>query len=160
MTVSQPIVRAAQVSDLSILSEYWYDRMALIAHKQPSAQLPLNMRLSWEQNAAGWLHESAMRSVVSVYADEVVGGLFVRRGLSGDGTQSPHYATVLALVIDLHTIHQRQGVGRVLWQAMRTQLHQDSITRVYAAQTSDMLENTFWPSLGATLTGQWFELDI
>jgi GNAT superfamily N-acetyltransferase len=122
--------------------------------------LPLNVRVIWEQEAAGWLYDPTVCAVVSVYGDEVVGGLFARRGVDGSGTESPHKAAVLALVIDLHTIHQRQGVGRVLWQALRAQLHQDSITRVYAAQTTDMLENTFWPSLGAKPLGQWFELDI
>jgi len=160
MTVSQPMVRAAQASDLSILSEYWYDRMALIAHKRPSSQQLLPVRAAWEQEAASWLRDPSVSAVVSVYAGEVVGGLFARRGVDGSGTESAHSAAILALIVDLHTIHQRQGVGRVLWQALRTQLHQDSITRVYAAQTTDMLENTFWPSLGAKPLGQWFELDI
>lgn len=161
MTVQQPTMRAAQPHDLSILSEYWYDRMALMAHKQISVRLRPDSRVLWEQNAAVWLEDPHTRAVVMVKDDEVVGGMFARIGTNAVGEPSEQCAIILALVIDLHTVHQRQGVGRVLWQALRTQLQADGITRLYApAQAGDMLGNTFWPSVGAWPAEQWFGLDI
>jgi hypothetical protein len=161
MTVEQPIVRAAQPHDLSILSEYWYDRMALLAHKQTSVRLRPDARATWEQNARDWLQDSRIRAVVMVKDEEVVGGLFAQIGINAIGETSDQSAVVLALVIDLHTVHQRQGIGRVLWQALRTQLQTDRMTRLYAPQQAgDMLENTFWPSVGARSDEAWFALDI
>ena len=161
MTGQQPIVRPAQLPDLFILSEYWYDRMALIAHKQPSVHLHPHARAVWEQNAQSWLQTPTVRALVSLQQEEVIGGLFVQIGPNTPGLLPEQCATVLALVIDLHTVYQRQGVGRVLWQAMKTQLHTEGITRLYAlAQAGDMLESTFWPSLGAWPAEQWFGLDI
>jgi GNAT superfamily N-acetyltransferase len=99
--------------------------------------------------------------VVIAPGDEVVGGLFARIGTNASGEPSEQSAVILALVIDLHTVHQRQGVGRVLWQALRTQLQIDGMRRLYApTQAGDMLENTFWSSVGARPAEQWFELDI
>jgi len=162
MTDEQPIVRAAQPHDLSILSEYWYDRMALMAHKQTSVRLQPNARTIWEQTALIWLQDTKTHAVVMLSADgEVVGGLFVQLGTNTVEVLPARCAFVLSLVIDLHTVHQRQGVGRVLWQAMFTQLQADGISRLYApTQAGDMLENTFWPSIGAKPAGQWFGLDI
>lgn len=161
MTLQQPTVRTAQPHDLSILSEYWYDRMALMAHKQASVRLQPDARTRWEQEAHAWLRDPQTRAVVMVQGDEVVGGLFARVGTNMAAEPSEQSAIILALVIDLHTVYQRQGVGRVLWQALRTQLQADGITRLYApAQAGDMLENTFWPSLGAWPAEQWFGLDI
>jgi GNAT superfamily N-acetyltransferase len=154
-------VRAAQPHDLSILSEYWYDRMALMAHKQTSVRLRPDARATWEQNARTWLQDPGTRAVVIAPGDEVVGGLFARIGTNASGEPSEQSAVILALVIDLHTVHQRQGVGRVLWQALRTHLQAEGVTRLYApVQAGDMLENTFWPSVGARPSEQWFELDI
>lgn len=162
MTVEQPIVRAAQPHDLSILSEYWYDRMALMAHRQTSVRLRPDARVNWEQTAHTWLQDANTHAVVMVSPDrEVVGGLFVQLGTNTVEGLSERCAFVLALVIDLHTVHQRHGVGRVLWQVMRTQLQANGMTRLYApTQAGDMLENTFWPSIGAKPAGQWFGLDI
>ncbi len=159
--MTQPIVRPAQPSDLSILSEYWYDRMALIAHQQASVHLRADARAVWEQNAHGWLNDINTRAVVSIQQDEVIGGLFVRIGDDAPGILTQQSATVLALVIDLHTVHQRQGVGRILWQAMKAQLQVDGMTRLYApVPTGDMLESTFWSSLGAWPAERGFGLDI
>jgi GNAT superfamily N-acetyltransferase len=161
MTVQQPTVRAAQPHDLSILSEYWYDRMALMAHKRTSARLRPDARATWEQDARIWLQDSRTRAVVMIQGDEVVGGLFARIGTNTADEPSEQCAIILAFVIDLHTTHQRHGVGRVLWQALRAQLQADGITRLYApTQAGDMLENTFWPSVGAWPAEQWFGLDI
>jgi GNAT superfamily N-acetyltransferase len=161
MTVTQPLVRAAQSSDISILSEYWYDRMALLSHQQGSMRLQANARSLWEQEAQTWLADESVRTVVSVQGGEIIGGLFVRIGSDVMGRVSSHSAKVLALVIDLHTVHQRQGIGRVLWQNVRDRLKAEGVTQVYAvAQAGDMMEMTFWSSLGARPANQWFELDI
>lgn len=135
--------------------------MALMAHKSAASRLQPDARQIWEKEAASWLADAQVQTAVSLQNDEVIGGLFVRLEPNTIEDWPARCAVVLALVIDLHTTHQRHGVGRVLVQALRELLHQMGITRLYAAALAgDMLETTFWPSLGATPVGQWFRLDI
>lgn len=155
-------IRPAQAADLPLLSEYWYDRAALLQQMGAPLQLLPDARSRWEDAAAHWLHADDVYFLTCVINDDEAGGALVGRiEANQPGLAPTHYGRVLQLVIDLHTPHLQQGMGGALLRAFQERLRDNDITRLVAAASVTLaVEEAFWRGMGAQRTQTIFWMDI
>jgi RimJ/RimL family protein N-acetyltransferase len=154
-------IRPAQAADLPLLSEYWYDRMALLQQMGAPVQLLPRARSRWEEAAQGWLNDDTITCLTCVIDNQAGGALIGTIKDNQPGIAPARYGQVLQLIIDLHTPHQQQGMGGALLRAFRKQLQSKGINRLMAhASTMLAVEEAFWRGIGAqrTQTVFWMAL--
>lgn len=154
-------IRTAEPQDLVLLSEFWYDRMTLLMQSSPSLRLLPDARIRWETAASTWLNDEAVVFLVGLAEQEVVGGIAGKIESNAPGLAPENIMRIADLVIDLHTIHKQQGIGRMLLNALRDQAREKGITRmVIQAAAGLAVEQAFWRGMGAKSYAELFWMDV
>lgn len=155
------LTRPAESADIPILSEYWYDRMTLLMQTNPRIRLLPDARARWEVAAQRWLHDDTMIFLAGLADAEVAGGIVGKIEPNAPGLIPEQYARLVDFVIDVHTIHQQQGIGRVLLNAFREQVRRAGITRLSVQVMDGMaVEQAFWHGMGAKSYAELVWIDV
>jgi RimJ/RimL family protein N-acetyltransferase len=154
-------IRPARAADLPLLSEYWYDRAALLQQMGAPLKLLPDARSHWEAAAATWLHADDTYFLTCVINNEAGGALVGRIEANQPGLAPERYGRVLQLIIDLHTPQFQQGMGGALLRAFQARLRDNDITRLIAAASVALaVEEAFWRGMGAHRTQTIFWMDV
>lgn len=155
------LIRPAHAHDLAILSEYWYDAMALIQQTNPRIRLLPNARQEWE----AWHHANLALDhaffLVAEQNSELVGGIYGRIVENEAGLNPRVYGVVQDLLLDLHAPQKQQGVSSQLWQALQAQFLAHEIHHIsILVNASALVPQAFWRALGARKSADLFWMNV
>lgn len=143
-------VRSTQPEDIPVLSEYWYDRVTLLQQSNPRIALAPDARQRWETVVTDWLTQPDMISLTAMREDEPIGVIIVTVIPNAPGLLPEKIAQILEIVIDIHTPHKQQGIGRYLLNALKVVLIEKNISHLQVSvSTTAVVEQAFWRGMGA-----------
>lgn len=154
--------RSAQLEDLPLLAEYWYDQAVLLSQYNPHVRLLAQAQQRWQQAAAAWLASPAHHCLVAERDAVLLGGITGAIVANSPGLAPEQLCRVLALVIDMHTPQAQHGIGRVLLSALKQRLAQQHITRIMITVAPNAsIEHAFWRAQGARRAADdyWLAID-
>jgi hypothetical protein len=154
-------IRPAETADLPLLSEFWYDRMTLLMQTNPSIRLLPDARTKWESAAAGWMQDERTVFLTGLAGQEIVGAIAGRIEPNLPGLAPETVARMMELVIDMHTPHMQQGIGRVLLTAFRDRMRADGIQQMAVQVTGGVaVEAAFWRGMGSKSYAELVWMDV
>lgn len=159
-------VRPAQADDIPLLADYWYDKMVLVQQFNPRVQLLPDAQVQWQQAAQRWLQDATLHFLVATPADDlssnaVTGAMVGYAGANSPGLAPVTIGIIAQFVVDIHSPQVRQGIGRVLLQALRERFQADGITQIRVHTPPHLpVENAFWHAQGAILYDKQYTLTI
>jgi ribosomal protein S18 acetylase RimI-like enzyme len=155
------ITQLMQAGDVPVLSEFWYDHMALLVQTNPRIRLLPDARVRWEQAVQDWLTQPRYVCQTARAGDEVIGGMIAVIVPPAPGLAPQQLAHITYLVVDIHTRHTRNGVGRVLLEAVRLALRERKITQLITqVGAQSAVEQAFWRGVGARHDDDLFWMDV
>jgi hypothetical protein len=149
-------IRDAETADIPVLSEFWYDNMALLQQSNPHIRLLPDARRQWEMAME---HLVMAHNIVFVVAENESGllGCIVGRRTSNQPGLAPKYIGIIDwLILDLHS-QKQQGAGRELFQTLKNRFIGQDIKQLQvtvAAQAT--VAQAFWLGMGAKKTDDIF----
>jgi hypothetical protein len=149
-------IRDAEIADIPLLSEYWYDNMALLQQSNPRVRLLPDARQQWE---VAMQHSMTLPDVIFLVAaneSELLGGIVGRIAPNQPGLAPQFMGVIDILILDLHS-QKQQGAGRELLQALKTRFVDQHIIQLQvtvAAQAT--VAQAFWLGMGAKKTDELF----
>ena len=150
-------IRPAIIDDIPLLSEYWYDNMALLQQSNPRIRLAPDARLRWERSARRLLQRSDAIVLTAAAANEVIGCIAGRVVANQPGLVPETIGCVEWLIIDLHNPHKQQGTGTSLLRALRAKFTERGIAQMEARVTAySAVAQAFWQGVGTTKTDDIF----
>jgi ribosomal protein S18 acetylase RimI-like enzyme len=150
-----------QAPDVPVLSEFWYDQMALVAQTNKRIRLLPNARAQWEQAVLDWLTQPRYLCQTAQVGDEIIGGMIAVIVPPAPGLAPQQLAHIAYLIVDIHTRHARSGVGRVLLEAMRLALRERKITHFLTqVGAQSAVEQAFWRGIGARHDDDVFWMEV
>lgn len=154
-------IRPTITADLPLLSEYWYDRMALLQQMRTPLRLLPDARSRWEAAANDWLADSDLICLTYTRDDEAAGAIIGGIERNQPGIAPEHIGRVRQLVIDLHTPRPQRGVGSALLTALNDHFREAGVTRTIAeAPVTLAVEQAFWRGVGAKNSHDIFWMDL
>lgn len=155
------IIRAIQGQDIPLLSEYWYDWMALQSQTHPHIRLAPQARVVWEQSMQVQI---LLPSTIAYSAErdgEILGCIIGRIVDNQAGLLPLRYGFVDYLLVDLHAPKQRPALGGVLIDAFRTHLLEQQLTVMCAHSGAfSAVQQAFWRGEQAKHIGDIFWIDL
>ncbi len=146
--------RPAEAADLSILSQFWYEKAVVVRQLERHAHLDADARGEWERQAAAWLEDDDI-ALLTAEADNAICGYLIaciRSGLPGLHPGGLGFITEIAL--DPHQYHG--GAARELVAAALRWFDTRGIRSVVAcAPRSSAVDQAFWRAYGAAKWMEW-----
>lgn len=154
-------VRPVDVPDLDLLSEFWYDGMALRSQKQASIRLMPDAIDQWQIYAHSLFYDDeALFSLVEIDGD-ILGCIVGRVVDNQPGLLPLQYGIVEQLVLDLHSPHKRKNAVNELLEVLKTHFRQKDISHIMVAVPAySPIEQGFWRGLGLTHLEDTFWMDL
>jgi hypothetical protein len=149
-------IRPVEIADIPLLSEFWYDNMALLQQSNPRIRLLPDARQQWE---VAMQHIITMPEVIFLVAanESKLLGCIIGRIASNQPGLAPQFIGIIDnLILDLHS-QKQHGAGRELLQALKTRFIDQHITQIQvtvAAQAT--VAQAFWLGMGAKKTDELF----
>lgn len=154
-------IRAITRADLSVLSEYWYDRRALLQQSDTTSRLLPDARAAWEVRQGQFLEEADAFGYVVEVDGQIVAGLLMRVELNEPGLMPERIGVLRAWVIDLHTTHRRLPMMSTLLQAAQERLAAQGVEQYrVSVPVSLSVEQAFWRGQGARKSDDTFWMTI
>ena len=154
-------IRPAQDEDSHLLSEYWYDNMALAQQNNPRIRLLPDARRWWEDAVRQLIHTNAAVFLVAEVEGEVLGCIIGRITPNQPGLAPQLIGIIEWLILDLHTPHKQQGTGRALLQATKDYFIERNITQLWVSvSVQDTVAQAFWLAVGAKKTDELYWMKI
>lgn len=142
-------IRAITQDDLWQLSEFWYDKMALLQQRHPQIRLLPDARRIWRDAMQQALNNDLIGYVATVDAT-VVGGIIATIVPNQPGLAPAHFGDLRYLLLDLHMAQPNKGLAEALLKALQDDLQKHGITQLSVrASTQLAVERSFWRAMGA-----------
>lgn len=155
------LIRPAQSADIASLSEFWYDRMALLQQRHPHIRLLPDARAQWEAAASADLQRDGCIFLVAEGEADLLGCIVGAVLENQPGLAPRRYGQVQQLILDMHSPQRRQGTGARLVQALSEQFMQQGIrTMQVHAPHSSAVEQAFWRGMGAKTIASIFWMEL
>jgi len=154
-------MRYVQATDLTLLSEYWYDYLALQSQKQPAISLMPDAQQHWVQHIQTLLTDNKSTGFVAEREGECLGAIFGQIVPNSPGLFPVYIGHIDTLVIDMHSPYKRRNIVTALLDALKAEWIATGITLmqirvpVYAP-----VEQSFWRGLGASHTQDTFWITL
>lgn len=154
-------IRLAENNDIPLLSEFWYDNMALLQQSNPRVRLLPDARRRWEDAARQFRNLDAVIFFVAEIDEDIV-GCIVGRIIPNQAGLAPEVIGIIDwLILDLHTPHKQKGVGRALLQAVKDHFIDRHITQLQVTvSTQATVAQAFWLGVGAKKTDEIFWMNL
>jgi len=144
------ITKPTQKNDLAQLSEFWYDKIALLQQSNKRIKTTADARADWETGVADWLDDPDYTCLTAWVGDQIIGCIIAHIENNVPGLAPQRFARIIDLVVDLHTTDTRQGIGRnLLIQLGATLAEQDVSTMYVNLLEQTAIEEAFWRGMGA-----------
>lgn len=168
-------IRPAISADITLLSEYWYDNMALLQQSNPRIRLLPDARHQWEGFAKSLVQSSDViflcaevnpeidaRALGAMSNTQMPIGCIAARVLANQaGLAPPQIGLVELLILDLHSPHQQHGTGGELLRSLQAQMAQRQITHLLVSVSAQAaVEQAFWRAMGAKKTDDIFWMTL
>lgn len=154
-------IRAAQQTDISILSEYWYDNMVVLQQTHPYLELMPNPRQAWEHQATQWIADDSVKMLASTYRDSLTGCMIGVICDNSPGMMPRQYGLVLQYFLDLHTIYPTLGTGQALFDQMKRAWMHETINQCRVRVWPNApVQQAFWRGMGAKPRDEHFWLSL
>jgi hypothetical protein len=143
-------IRPIQNEDLPVLSEFWYDNMAVLQQTNPRVRLLPDARRHWE--VAMRQFNVVDKSIFLVAENEaaLLGCIAGRITLNQPGLAPQLIGVVDFLLLDLHTPHKPEGTGHALLQAVKTYFIEQRIVQLQVTvAVQSVVAQAFWLGIGA-----------
>lgn len=154
-------VRPVDIPDIELLSEFWYDAMALRSQKQSSVRLMPDAIDQWQEYASSLYYDKeAVFLLVEIQGDIL--GCIVGRVQDNQPGLLPHqYGMVEQLILDLHSPHKRKNAVNELLEALKTHFRQKDISHIMVRVPSYLpVEQGFWRGLASIHLEDTFWMDL
>ena len=158
------LIRPVATDDITLLSEFWYDNMALLQQTNPRVRLLPTARAEWEAFATRSIADA---TVIFLAAEDdasadVLGCIHAMPTANAVGLAPARIGRVGQIVLDIHSPHKQRRTGHHLWQAVKSTFAEMAIThvRIEATLTAPVMQ-AFWRGVGAVPTDNifWITLD-
>jgi ribosomal protein S18 acetylase RimI-like enzyme len=154
-------IRPAQNVDIVLLSEYWYDNMALAQQNNPRIRLLPDARRRWENAVRHFIHTNESVFLVAEVEGEVLGCIIGRITHNQAGLAPEFMGIIEWLILDLHTLHKQQGTGRALLQAAKDYFIERNISQLQVSvSVQDTVAQAFWLAVGAKKTDEFYWMNL
>jgi ribosomal protein S18 acetylase RimI-like enzyme len=153
-------IRSVEIADIPLLSEFWYDNMALLQQSNPRVLLLPDARRHWETTMLEIIRTDDVIFLVAENESELSGCIIGRITPNQPGFAPQFIGVIDYLILNLHSQRQ-QGAGRELLQAMKTRFIEQHITQLQvtvAAQAT--VAQAFWLGMGAKKTDELFWMTL
>lgn len=142
-------VRPVTLADIPLLTEYWYDGMALRSQKQRTIRLMPDALTRWQQYAESLIDNSEVIFLAVELENELLGGIIGRVEKNQVGVLPEHYGLIEQVVIDLHSPHKRKNAVTELLEALKNDFRRRDISHIMVhASVNSPVEQGFWRGLG------------
>lgn len=154
-------IRVAQPTDISILSEYWYDNMVVLQQTHPHLQIRPDGQQIWEQAASNWMTDKTIMIVVSSRDEVLTGCMIGTIGVNMPGLLPLQYGVVMDFFLDLHTKQPTLGTGQGLFAELKQwwlehNIHQCRVSLYPNAP----VQQAFWRGIGAKSYTENFQVSL
>jgi ribosomal protein S18 acetylase RimI-like enzyme len=154
-------IRPAQNVDIVLLSEYWYDNMALAQQNNPRIRLLPDARRRWENAVRHFIHTNESVFLVAEVEGEVLGCIIGCITHNQAGLAPEFMGIIEWLILDLHTLHKQQGTGRALLQAAKDYFIERNISQLQVSvSVQDTVAQAFWLAVGAKKTDEFYWMNL
>src|SRR5688572_14741537 len=96
-------IRTVEPEDIPVLSEFWYDNMALLQQSTPHVRLLPNARRYWEASMAQIVAVHDVIFLVAEVEHELLGCIIGRIASNQPGLAPQYIGSIDALILDLHS---------------------------------------------------------
>lgn len=149
-------IRPAVQEDILVLSEFWYDNMALMQQSNPRIRLLPDARHQWEVAMQSISVEQNAIFLVAENAAELVGCVIGRVTANKPGLAPERIGVIDTLLLDLHS-KKLQGAGRELLQAVKSRFIDQHVSQLQVAVAAQAtVAQAFWLGMGAKKTDEIF----
>ena len=149
-------IRDAEIVDIPMLSEYWYDNMALLQQLNPRVRLLPDARQQWEVAMRQIITMPDVIFLVAANESELLGCIVGRIAPNQPGLAPQFIGVIDNLILDLHSQKQK-GAGRELLQAAKNRFIDHDITQLQVtAAAQAAVAQAFWLGMGAKKSDEVF----
>ncbi|MCA9915554.1 MAG: GNAT family N-acetyltransferase [Anaerolineae bacterium] len=143
-------IRQAHPEDIPLLSEFWYDQMAIWQQNNRLLRLLPDARDRWEAATSEQLQSEAIVFLTAEIENTLVGGIIGEIVPNLPGVAPQQIGLIRDLIVDNHSELGR-GVGRELLEACITVLRERGIQQVQVRiPTQAAVQQAFWRGVGAS----------
>jgi L-amino acid N-acyltransferase YncA len=153
-------IRPVEIADIPLLSEFWYDNVALLQQSNSRLRLLPDARQQWEAAMLEIIRTDDVIFLVAANESDLLGCIVGRITPNQPGLAPQLIGVIDSLILDLHS-QKQQGAGRELLQAMKTRFIDQHITQLQvtvAAQAT--VAQAFWLGMGAKKTDDVFWMTL
>lgn len=148
-------------ADLSHLSEYWYDRVALQQQSNAALRFLPDARTIWEAAQAQHLLQPNTVAYVALVEAQVLAGLVMTIEANAPGLAPPQIGVLREFLIDLHTTHRRQPLMSAVLAAAQDDLVAQGVEQYRVSVSIGLsVEQTFWRGRGARKSDDLFWISL
>lgn len=146
MLTIRPVVQA----DLAVLSEFWYDNIALLQQSNSRIRLLPDARHVWEDAAEQFITANNTVFLTAINEAEHLGYVLGRITPNQAGLAPEKIGVIDALMLDLHIPHKQHSTGRILLDAAKAYFIDHHITQIQVTVSAKAtVAQGFWLSMGA-----------
>lgn len=143
-------IRQAHPEDIPLLSEYWYDQMAIWQQNNRMLRLLPDARRIWEVTAVEKLQSETSISLAAEIDHTVVGGIMGEIVPNLPGVAPQLIGVIRDLIVDNHT-EMGRGAGRLLLDAWTAELRASGVQQLQVKIPAQaVVQQAFWRGVGAS----------
>lgn len=143
-------IRQTLPEDIPLLSEFWYDQMAIWQQNNRFLRLLPDARSAWEVAAAEQLQLESSIFLAAEMENTLIGGIIGAIVPNLPGIAPQQIGSIRDLIVDTHTEIGR-GAGRALLDACLAAMREHGIQQIQVqipAQAA--VQQAFWRGVGAS----------
>jgi hypothetical protein len=154
------IIRSTTHDDISILAEYWYDRVALLSQKTATIRLAPDAQAQWSQYAKSCLSDSNAISFTAEIDTEILGCMIGIVEANQAGLLPAYYGKINDIVLDLHSPQRQHGTVNALLTRLKQHFQERGLSEMIVhVPIVANIEQSFWSGLGARHYQNTFWMD-
>ena len=154
-------IRPVENEDIPVLSEFWYDNMALLQQLNPRIRLLPDARRQWEIAMKVIIAANDVIFLAAENENELLGCIAGRIASNQPGLAPALIGIIDWLILDLHSSDKQQGAGRELLNAIKIRFGDRHITQLQVTvATQATVEQAFWLGVGVKKTDELFWMTI
>lgn len=154
-------IRLVTAHDIPLLSEFWYDQMALRSQKQSAIKLAPDAIKQWRQFALSCLDDDTVAFYLVEINDDVLGCAIGRVQANQVGLLPKQVGIIEHVILDLHSPHKRKNAVNQLLEGLKDYFRQSDIQHIIVqVPTQSPVEQAFWRGFGVLHLNDIFWMDL
>lgn len=154
-------VRAVTFDDIPVLTEFWYDQMALASQKHPSIRLASDAEIQWRTYAESLVNDKNIAFLLAEIDNKIIACAIGRIQANNVGLHPKQIGIIEDIILDLHSPHKRKNAVTDLLKALKIYFRQMDIQYIMIhVPTFSLVEQGFWRGLGLQHTHDTFWMDL